>query len=62
MIYEESHEAPVRDIEYLLEAKSGFRIDTQEFKHKVELHKVGRIGDEELVKMCYDMCGWIYCG
>lgn len=55
-------EAPISDLEYWLEAKSGFRIDTQEFKRKVELHKVDKLSDKDVVKLCYDLCGWIYCG
>ncbi len=60
----------VRDVDDLdLEkelSERGWQFMTQKelegFKCMVELHKVGRLSDKDVVKMCYDLCGWIWVG
>lgn len=46
----------------LVERKHDFipEKELEAFRRKVELHKVGRLSDEQVVKLCYDLCGWIY--
>lgn len=54
--------ATVSDLEDWLEDKSGVKIDTQEFKRKVELHKVGKLSDKEVVKLCMVCVGGFIVG